>query len=67
MTLVEAESWLAKFNAWFEWNKVILDRKGLETQRILLETFPQRQNGIQIENEQNNHIGNTSQRGRRTD
>ena len=40
MTLVEAESWLAKFNAWFEWNKVILDRKGLETQRILLETFP---------------------------
>lgn len=39
MTLEEAENWLAKFEAWFKWNKEILNRKGLQTQRILLENF----------------------------
>ena len=39
MTLEEAENWLKKFEEWFIWNKAILDRKGYQTQRVLLENF----------------------------
>ena len=39
MTLAEAEQWFTRFDGWFEWNEAILNRKGYQTQRIILENF----------------------------
>ena len=37
--LEEARYWLRKFNQWFIWKAKVLSKKGLVTQRVLLENF----------------------------
>ena len=39
MTLEEARIWLRKFDQWFKWNAIVLQKKGLVAQRVLLENF----------------------------
>ena len=39
MRLEEAKKWIKKFDEWFKWNRVILERKDHDTQRVLLENF----------------------------